>query len=434
MRMAGKRLNVALVNPPSLSVECDRVDPPLGLLYIAGTLREYGHNDVSVLDMSGCRDERAIAAKMERIPEADVYGVTCLCTNYEYARRIVAKVRSANPAAHVILGGPNPSAVPAFTLSDSGADAVCVGEGEDVFHRCVDGYASGSPPTGVLRANPRWDVDSYAFPARDLVDLTTYTRRLMGEPVISLLASRGCKYRCIHCNSTVMGGGSRCVRFRSASNVLDEMESLRDRFRCYRFTDDHFTGSPHLKPLLEGMKGLDIAFRVFARIEDLDDETCRLLKEAGCVHVAVGLESLHPDNLRVLGKAPQIGREENVRIARSHGLTVRASFMVGLPHDSDETIDKYFGKASELGLNEFAVYPLIPYPGTTVWKHPDRFGYTIAHSDFADYVQMGRQGKTCFALEHERFGPDDARRWLKRATAVLEAGGSRHMRDSVVAQ
>jgi radical SAM superfamily enzyme YgiQ (UPF0313 family) len=427
-------MRVALVNPPSNCVNDDRVEPSLGLLYIAANLREKGYRDVSICDISGARSELEIKERMGNVPSADVYGISCFCTNYQYAKEVIRHIKSTNRAAYVVIGGPNPSGTPDFTFADSGADTVVVGEGEDIFKDCIDSHVSGSRLVGIQHGVGRSDIDSYAFPARDLVDLTTYSRELMGNQVISLLSSRGCKHHCAHCNSVVMGGGNKDVRYRAPDNIIAEIASMRDRFEYYRFNDDHFTGNPNLEDLLTKMKELDMTFRIFARIEDLNEKNSRLLKEAGCVHVSVGLESLYTPNLKIIGKKAQAGHEDNVRIAKSNGLVVRSSFMVGLPFDTDETIEQSFRRAAQLGVDEFAVYPLIPYPGTAIAKFPERFGYTIVQGDFTDYVQMGRDGRTSFALRHKNFTPEDVKRWLRIATDILKSDGAKHMSESEVAK
>ena len=427
-------MRAVLVNPPSNCVNDDRVEPPLGLLYIAANLREMSYRNVSICDMSGVKSESEIKKKIRNVQGADVYGISCLCTNYLYAKEIIRHIKSTNRMSYVVIGGPNPSGTPEFTYNDSGADAVVVGEGEDIFKDCIDSFVDGSRLTGIQNGVGRTDIDSYAFPARDLVDLTTYSRKLMGNQVISLLSSRGCKHHCAHCNSVVMGGGNKIVRYRSPDNIIEEIRTMRDSSEYYRFNDDHFTGNPNLEELLMKMKDLDITFRIFARIEDLNDRNSRLLKEAGCIHVSVGLESLYPPNLKIIGKKSQVGHEDNVRIAKSNGLVVRSSFMVGLPFDTDETLEQSFTRAAQLEVDEFAVYPLIPYPGTAIAKFPEKFGYTIVHDDFTDYVQIGRDGRTSFALRHKNFSPEDVQRWLAMATEILKIGGAKHMSESKVAK
>lgn len=425
---------IVLISPPSNCVEDDRLEPPLGLLYIISALRENRYDDISLFDMTGCQTEWKILDKINTIPYADVYGISCFSTNYQYAKRIINHIKKNNPNSYIVIGGPHPSGIPELTIKDSNADTVIVGEGEDIFTDAVTAFTRRTAPKGIIYGKGCENIDSYAFPARDFVDMSTYSRKLMGQPVVSLLSSRGCIHHCIHCNSVVMGGGNKNVRYRTPDNIIAEIKGLRDDFAFYRFNDDHFTGNPQLEELLLKLKELDLKFRIFARIEDLDEKTCGLLKEAGCVHVSIGLESLNYDNLRILGKKPQAGKEDNVKAVKDHGLIIRASFMVGLPYDNDQTIFDSFQKAAQLGLDEFAVYPLIPYPGTLIWKYHEKYGYTIIHSDFADYVQMGKNGRTCYALRHKNFSPEDVERWIQVATELLKQGGIKHMSESEVAK
>lgn len=189
-----------------------------------------------------------------------------------------------------------------------------------------------------------------------------------------------------------------------------------------------------MENLLVKIRDLDIRFRIFARVEDLDEKVCLLLKEAGCLHISIGLESLNPENLMVLGKKSQIAKEMNVKIAKDAGLIVRASFMVGLPYDTDQSIEDSFTKAACLNLDEFAIYPLIPYPGTILWKEPWKFGYTIENKDFNDYVQIGKEGRTCYAMQHKNFTRDDVMRWHRTATNILLEKGIKHMKMSNIAK
>jgi radical SAM superfamily enzyme YgiQ (UPF0313 family) len=425
---------IVLITPPSDCVNDDRTEPSLGLLYVASTLRNSGYDNVSIYDMSGSKSDLEIKDKLTNIPDAEIYGVNCFCTNYKYAKDVIKHIREHNKSAYIGIGGPNPSGIPEFTYSDSGADVVIVGEGEDAFKGCIDSLLHKNKISGIVEETGRQDIDSYAFPARDLVNIKTYSRELLGKPTLAILSSRGRIHNCSHCNSVVMGGKNGNVRYRSADNIIEELTSLKDSYEHYRFNDDHFTGNPNLEELLTKMKELDIKFRVFARIEDLNKKNSRLLKEAGCAHVSIGLESLYPPNLKILGKMPQSGQEYNVQIAKSEGLIVRASFMVGLPFDNDKTIEESFKKAAILGLDEYAIYPIIPYPGTTIAKYPERFGYSIVNENFSDYVQMGREGRTCFALKHKNFNPEDVQRWFSRAGEILHSNGVKHMSESEVAK
>lgn len=425
-------MDVILINPPSLAVEDDRLDPPLGLLYIASNLLHNQIANIRIRDLSGCCTLDDIQAKIESLDAAAIYGISCYSTSYQYVKRIVRHIRNRFPDSVIVLGGAHATACPESTLADTGADAVVCGEGEDVFLDIVKSYSHGRKMSGIFHGIRRPEVDSFPFPARLLVNYSSYSRKLEGKPAVALISSRGCRHHCIHCNSVIMGGGRGGVQYRSAKNILAEMELLRPEFDSFRFNDDHFTGNPGLSELLVQLKSLNINFRIFARVEDLSPVLCRALNDAGCRHVTIGLESLIPENLRFLGKVSQIGCESNIRHAKQAGLTVRASFMVGLPHDTDDLIVDSFNRAAQLDLDEFAIYPLIPYPGTLIAKTPERFGYRIVDPDFTNYIQMGRTGKTCFALQHERFSSSDVRRWFEMGSEILSSR-CKHMSQSTVA-
>jgi anaerobic magnesium-protoporphyrin IX monomethyl ester cyclase len=426
-------MKIILINPPSDSVDDDRVEPPLGLLYIAATLIESGHINVKIIDLTGTKSEMEVNARLNSIPEADIVGVTSFCTNYSFAKRIVEIVKKTTPSTYTLFGGPHASALPEFILDDTDCDAVIVGEGEDAFLDCVNSFQKGEKKLGIIKVDGRRNIDTYAFPARHLIDINTYSRTLLGKSAISLISSRGCQHHCFFCNSVIMGGGNSTPRYRSSENVFDEMKMLRDSYSHYRFNDDHFTGNPRLEDLLLKLRDLDVVFRVFARIEDLNEKSCKLLKDAGCVHITIGLESLNPDNLRIIGKVKQIGKEKNIKFAKENGITIRASLMVGLPYDTDRNIEFYFSRIADAGIDEFAIYPLIPYPGTLLWKFPERFGYKIVNKDFMQYTQMGKDRKTCYALRNNNFGPKDVKRWLKIASDTMQDSGIIHQSQSKVA-
>jgi anaerobic magnesium-protoporphyrin IX monomethyl ester cyclase len=431
--MPEKKVTICLINPPSLCVEDDRVEPHLGLLYIAAMLKNHDFPDIAYYDMSGCHNEQMIKDAIKNIPIADIYGITALSLNYVNAIAVIKYIREYNKTAYVIIGGVHATAFPLLVFKESGADIVITGFGEDAFLDCVKKYSVfGYNLKSIIRGELKQDLDNYPFPDRSIADMRSYSRKMYGEPVVSMLSSRGCKYRCMHCNSLVMGGGSRNVHYRSAENILSEINELRSEYRYFRFNDDHFTGNPDLKHLLERIKDQDLRFRAFGRLEDLDRKCCRLLAEAGCLHITLGLESLNPDNLKIIGKARQIGLEGNIETAKSFGITVRASFIVGLPFDDSKSIESCFMKAAATGVDEFAVYPLIPYPGTMLWKNPERYGYTITERDSGKYVQIGRGGQTCYALNHKNFSADDVRIWKERAEQILGQAGIRHMRESEV--
>jgi radical SAM superfamily enzyme YgiQ (UPF0313 family) len=426
-------VDVILINPPSDCVDDDHLEPQLGLLYIASLLRENGI-PVQIYEMTGCRTEEEVKRKIENIPEASIYGFTTYCTNYPYVKRCIDYIRLKTSNAFIVLGGPNPTALPGLTLKDIKCDCVITGEGEDAFLFAAETILNKHDLPKIIKGKGRANIDTYPTPAWDLIDLNSYTRTLEGEKAVSIISSRGCKYKCVHCNSVVMGGSNK-VRYRTPGNIIKEVHYLRKKgLKKFRFNDDNFVGNPAITTLLSQLTDLDINYRIFARLEELNRKNCRLLEESGCRHISVGLETLNPDNLKVLGKYKQIGLEEkHLHNIKQYGMTVRVYFMIGLPFDNDETVPKYFEKACKLPFDEYSLYPLIPYPGTRIWNEPEKFDYEIIDKDFTHYVQIGKGGKTCFALQHKNFTVENVREWFKIVTEIMEAVGKKHARESVVA-
>ena len=424
---------IILITPPSSCVEDDHLEPQLGLLYIAAVLRENNFLP-EIYDMTGCRNDEEIDQKIRNIPHGDIYGITCYCTNYNYVKKCIREIKSNNRGARIALGGPNPSALPDFTLKDSACDCVITGEGEDAFLEYIERYSQGSGSPLIIKGEGRQNIDSYPFPARDLVDIDSYSRVLEGGKAATAISSRGCNFNCIHCNSIVMGRYAK-VRFRSSRNITDEIKLLKSQgFMRLRFNDDNFTANPHLTELLYEIKKLNILYRIFSRIEFLTEENCRLLAQSGCRHISIGLESLNPENLKIIGKYSQSGIEErNLRNCKNSGITTRAYFIVGLPYDHDSSIQKDFTTAAHLPFDEFSIYPLIPYPGTLISEKPEKFGYEIIDNDFTGYVQIGKNRRTAFALRHKNFNEEDVRKWHEFAHTLFISAGKVPQKESKTA-
>ncbi len=382
-------MKICLINAPCTIIDDDNLEPPLGALYIAAVLKENNY-DVQIYSMTGCKDDKEVNEKIKKIPQADVYGFTTYCTNYNNIKKCINHLWFKYPSSPIVLGGPNATALPEFTLEDANCDYLIVGEGEDAFLNLIKSLEKHEYIPPIIYGQGRENIDSYLMPAYDLINFDDYTRVLDGERVVSIISSRGCDRNCTHCNSVIMGGGSRGkkkVRYRSVENILKEIKYLQSLgFNKFRFNDDIFTSNPNLEEFCIELHKLNIEYRIFARVEDLTLDTCYLLAKSGCKHIAIGLESLNPNNLRFLRKQSQIGKEGNIWNAEEFGIMIRAYFIVGLPYDTDENIKEYFDKVLELGIDEWTCYPLIPYPGTEIWKNPKKYGYEIIDKDFTKYI------------------------------------------------
>ncbi|MEA1948851.1 MAG: radical SAM protein, partial [Thermodesulfobacteriota bacterium] len=295
-------MRVLLINPSAIGTfrAIGISFPPLGILYVAATVRNRGH-DVKVLD-------RSVDHREVDFESFDVVGVHSDTTRFNRAFELARQAKAAG--VKVVMGGPHPCFMAEEILKTGSVDAVVKGEGDESFPDLLDAWTNGADPTsipGMILLTPQGivdtgdrkriqDVDSLPFPARDLIDLSLYHTRLGHRPLTSLHTSRGCPYRCRFCSSTRFDGAK--WRARSPESVLAELEYLvRDLgYGAVAFMDDNFAGSPErTHRICDGIlrKGLDVRWWCFCRVDTIVryPELVKRMAEAGAHSMFIGVET-----------------------------------------------------------------------------------------------------------------------------------------------
>jgi radical SAM superfamily enzyme YgiQ (UPF0313 family) len=418
-----KRPSLCLVHTPCSDLNDDRLEPPLGLLYLATVAQTYGH-PVKLVDLAS----EPTAHLDLRIPDGyAVYGFSTYSVNYGLTRQLATAVRRRNPAALVVAGGPHATALPAQVIGH-GFDVVVAGEGELAILTILRHLAQGNRPPQILIGERPERLDDLPFPDYSLVDLNTYTREVDGQRCVSLLSSRGCPYPCVFCNSNIMGAG-RAIRFRSPEDVVAEIRQIKERYRIrhFRFQDDVFTCNiQRIRSLAPPLAQEEIVYRCFARVNAFSPEMARLLRDSGCVHVSFGVESGSPKLLakQAMNKRQTPGQiRKALENACAAGIRSRIYLMVGFPGESDETIGQTLALVRGCPWDEFSVYPLIAYPGTPLYERPEAFGITHIDRDYAKYLQIGRDYKAGFTIRTETFDEEQVKQWRDYVIYELLADG-----------
>ena len=417
-----RHLKTVLVGMPVPEIEDDKRQPPGGLVSLATFAASLGY-DVALHDLSGIHLPAENLCK--QLPEADVYGFSTYTVTYQDTLTLAAQLRHRQPNAVLIAGGPHASALPAEAAVDF--DYVVCGEGEyalvDILRRLEQGWHGQAHE--IICAEPIRDLDALPFPDFYKFGVAHgYTRRLNGNPVISLDSSRGCNYRCRFCNSQVVERGR--WRARSAQSVFSEVHwHCTQGWKSVRYNDDNFLADrQRAMHICELLRPLNIEFRIFGRAQSLDPELCDALAGAGCRHIGVGIESLSPYMLGRMGKAARVRQiVDGVRAALQAGITVRGFFICGFPGETDQTVAESIGMLGELGLDEAVVYPCLPYPGTDLFASPERYGITWIDPDYSKFVQVGINRSAGFVMRTNTFGPDEVRAWHAQYMQAFQALG-----------
>ncbi|MBU1671498.1 MAG: B12-binding domain-containing radical SAM protein [Actinobacteria bacterium] len=406
-------IRILLVHPPRTVPE--RLTelfwgPPLGLAYLAAVAARDGH-EVSILDAVGLYpvplEEGRGAFRygmephriLERVREfePELMGINCPYATVQGDALDLARLVKERYSADVpvVMGGAHASVATADLLADPRVDMVVVGEGEVTFSELCRAIESGGPipdvdgvlrmrdgaPAGNARRDRILDLDSLPAPRRDLLPMDTYDRidsagaRIndMRHPKTSMLTSRGCPNDCIFCSIRCVWGPRWVAR--SPEAVVDEIESLVDGYgmRELYFLDDSMTSSrKRMKRICELIidRGVDIRWVPSSgvTIKSLDEELLRLMKRSGCYRLSFGLESGDPEVLSFIRKDYTYEQARRViDYANRIGLWTVATFIVGMPFETREQMERTARYAIESGVDFASIFCAAPYQGTDLY-------------------------------------------------------------------
>lgn len=382
-------------------------NPSLTFAVLAAPLVEAGH-EVEILDLDMTNQP---ATELEqRLDEfsPDYVGITCTTPLFYKMKYIASLVKMHDPNIVVVVGGPHPSSLPESTLADSNSDIVCVGEGDITMTEIVAGADWSSirgiwyKGDGKVIANPSreyiTDLDQFPLPAWNLFDLKRYrTPRLScrRNPVGAMEASRGCVFGCTYCNKNIFG---RTFRMKSPQRVVDEMEyMLNIGFKEIHIIDDAFTTDlEKAKQICDLIKrrGLSFPWKLCngIRVDRVDREFLEKAYDAGCYGIAFGIESGEQTLLDNINKGTTLEQARKVlKWTKEIGIETLAFFMIGLPGETEETMQKTIDFAKELDPDYAKTSILLPLPGTPLYHSFEQHGY-IKSKDWSLYNQHDPSG------------------------------------------
>lgn len=385
---------------------------PLGISYLAGHLRQEGH-EVSFVDAVG--DGMTVVTPIEDIPggllrglpdddtaalipeDTDVIGVSCMFSvNWVANRRTIQAIRRRFPQALLIIGGEHATAMPEYCLRDAGViDYVVLGEGENTTAELLRALADGEdasrvPGLGFLRdgvyvaSEPRRrerQIDRLPWPAWDLLPVETYLGSVASAALdcgrsMPIIASRGCPYVCTFCSSPVMWG--RLWRARTPEDVIAEIEA---NVRTYKIDHVDFfdltmiTRRAWIVEFCQRMieRDLKVSWQIVCtRSEAIDDEVTRLLKRAGCNFITYAPESGSETVLANINK--KVDRQamlNSIAAAYKAGLGVKLNYVVGFPDDRFVDILASYtmaARAAWRGAHDASFFAFSPYPGSDLFR------------------------------------------------------------------
>lgn len=366
-----KKYKIALVYP-YFKKDTYLLGWPLGLGYISAFLKASNH-EAKVFHAKDydCSKEQMLDAIQEFHPH-----YVGLYSNYALRYECISFLKLLNENGYkTIAGGPDPTLRPELYVGK--ADFVIRGEGEYIFSNFLSNgekpvkgmaYMENSVPVILEREENVQDLDLLPFPEQP------------AEYQAAIMTSRSCPFNCTFCQPTLHLLFGKTVRFRTAKNVVDEIESYYSKgITRFFFLDENFTVyTPHLKSICEEIRqrNMKISWYTQARVNTIDEEKIKILKDAGCTELKFGVES---GSQRILTDIYNKGITlDQIRkafaLCQKYGLLATAYIMIGAPTETKEDFEATLRLLQEIEPDGIHVSITTILPNTQLY---DKFEHML---------------------------------------------------------
>lgn len=370
--------------------------PPLGLLSLAGSLRDAGY-EAKIID--GALDRSWSPKIANEVRDAMCFGVSLLTGPMIHdAIEASQVVRRLRPDLPIVYGGWHPSLRTGETLREDYVDIVVRQQGEatlvEILKRMEASARFDLLPgcwfkrNGQIHQNsdrPTIPISQLPPPAYDLVDWDAYEQS-SGERKLPYGTSLGCPYACNYCTDTVFY--NRRFNPYSVDQVVKEVVDLvvKHRLQEVALVDSNFLVDVHrAAAIAQGFVNSGVRFRwTFQASTDLlcrmSDEEVDLLARSGVSHIGFGTESASPEILRKMNKRHQEISDmyEAARKCHRAGIRVTFNLIFGYPGEEQshrrETLRVMGDIAEQFDNVSFSPNVFTPYPGIPIWPELRELG------------------------------------------------------------
>lgn len=389
-----KSMKILLINPPRFNghstiremrcvgITTVSVFPPMELAYLAGLLRQ--HAEVKIFDANalnkGFGDIEAEIKNFQPqtvIFTASIPSFSADAQVAKIAKKINGKIKTILLESHIV---PVMSARIKQTFPE------------------IDYLVGAEPLLNIpilLGFQGVAQLEDHPLPAYDLLPIKKYssisfTRK---KPFASLVTSVGCSNRCNFCiigGATVERGYGKIWRCKSPQKIMGEIKYLLDLgIKSIYFFDETFcVNQQRVKELCQMIidNGLKFEWSCNGRVDRLDEETIKVMKAAGCWNIMFGLECGVEDILEDANKGTTASKAMDViERCKKNGIEVSASFIIGWPGDTWETINQTLEMAKKINVHRTQFDMLTPFPGTKFYEEAKAKGLLESDYSFSGY-------------------------------------------------
>ena len=398
--------------------------PPISLAMLAAVVEREGHS-VRAMDAAATgfpRDE--LLRDIEQAPpDAVVWSTGTPSIVDDLA--LADEIRKLAPKVATAVFGTHVTALAEKCLGEApGLDAIFRNEPEETALQWIDRLDQRERWEEIpglsyrdaegIHHNPERpfldDLDALPDPAWHHFDLDVYRLPLKGDRFLMVTPHRGCPYPCSYCTAQTYYGAK--LRRRSVERVFREIErnvrvhGIRDLF----FWSDTFTiDKRYVLALCEAIEPLGVSWASNSRVDTIDEELAVAMRRAGCWMVSFGIESGDQASLDAAGKGAKVEDAETaVKVVKKAGIKVAGHFVLGIPGETVESLEKTLALAARLPLDFEQFYCAVPFPGSRLYEQALEAGW-LRETDFSRF----RQDEAI--LELPALSPEEVKAYRQRA-------------------
>lgn len=383
--------------------------PQLGIAAVATALSNNG-DTVKIIDYNLEQLTSNLLLHIIAVEKYDIVGFSVYITSMVKTQQLAKKIKAAHPDIQIWVGGPQATLQPDYFATDY-IDYVFLGEADHAVLEVIKQIKTGRrdrPIRGVInnkmsRGRLGLDInlieDLDRLPLIDLdnfYDLSKYHPPIYirGQKVINLVGVRGCPFQCTFCAAAEING--RKLRKMSPERFVDYIEKYHykgyDSFMIYddTFTVDRRRAVEIAKEIIR--RKIKISWNVWSRVDCLDYDTLRYMREAGCYLMVFGCETMNNPTLRLLKKGFTAEQSlVGIEMVKNAGMLTVSSFMVGLPTETEADILHTIATVNSSSL-DIAVFPIFePYAGTPIYEVCKREGRWIKDSRYRNELLVEQE-------------------------------------------
>ena len=370
----------------------------LGIEYLSSMLKKAGHEialaydpglfspednvfNIPFLEKLFNQKKNVVSAIKDSSP--DLVAFTVYSGTYTWACNIARQIRQ-EIKTQTIFGGIHATLVPETVIKNDFVDFVVVGEGFHALPELAEAISSDKGAEGIanlwLKKNGTVIKNTPRPPFEDLDSLPMPDKALFEKDVnykddYVIITSLGCAFSCSYCCESYLNKlySRKFFRRRSIDSVMDELRAMKKKynFKEVMFNDAlFFTDKKWLMQLMEKYrKEINVPFRCFGKVTNLDDEICHILKDSGCYCIEFGMQTVNQNLKKEVLHRNETNKQAFEAFARCdrYKLHYDIDHMFGLPGETEEDHIqglKYYSRLKY--LNRIKCHNLTYFPQTAI--------------------------------------------------------------------